>query len=68
MSEGKTEHSHISTGKSQSSNHIVEERRDLADTFELFKVYFDNKLVDLKSDLVREQDVISKKVKRRGVP
>ncbi|CAC5364665.1 unnamed protein product [Mytilus coruscus] len=63
MSEGETEHSHISTGKSQSSNHIVEERRDLADTFELFKVYFDNKLVDLKSDLVREQDVISKKLK-----
>ncbi|VDI03334.1 Hypothetical predicted protein [Mytilus galloprovincialis] len=51
MSEGETEHSHISTGKSQSRNHIVEERRDLADTFELFKVYFDNKLVDLKSDL-----------------
>ncbi|VDI17417.1 Hypothetical predicted protein [Mytilus galloprovincialis] len=63
MSEGETEHSHISTGKSQSRNHIVEERRDLADTFELFKVYFDNKLVDLKSDLVREQDVISKKLK-----
>ncbi|CAC5371828.1 unnamed protein product [Mytilus coruscus] len=63
MSEGETEHSHISTGNSQSSNHIVEERRDLADTFELFKVYFDNKLVDLKSDLVREQDVISKKLK-----
>ncbi|VDI24017.1 Hypothetical predicted protein [Mytilus galloprovincialis] len=27
------------------------------------EVYFDNKLVDLKSDLVREQDVISKKLK-----
>ncbi|CAG2186486.1 unnamed protein product [Mytilus edulis] len=63
MSEGETEHSHISTGKSHSSNHIVEERRDLADTFELFKVYFDNKLVDLKSDLVREQDVFPKKLK-----
>ncbi|VDI83634.1 Hypothetical predicted protein [Mytilus galloprovincialis] len=62
MSEGETEYSHISTGKSQSSNHIVYERRDLADTFELFIVYFDHKLVDLKSDLVREQDVISKKL------
>ncbi|CAC5391544.1 unnamed protein product [Mytilus coruscus] len=64
MSEGdhETEHSHICTGNSQSRNNIVEERRDLADTFELFKVYFDNKLVDLKSDLVREQDVISKKI------
>ena len=31
--------------------------------FNFLKVYFDNKLVDLKSDFVREQDVISKKLK-----
>lgn len=42
MSEGETEHLHISSGKSQSNNNLVEESRDLADTFELFKVYFDN--------------------------
>ena len=33
------------------------------DTFELFKVYFDNKLGDLKSELVQEQDSLTKKLK-----
>jgi hypothetical protein len=32
------------------------------DTFELFKVYFDNKLGDLKSELVQEQDSLTKKL------
>ena len=39
------------------------ESLDLVDTFELFKVYFDNKLSDLKSELVREQDSLTKKLK-----
>lgn len=39
------------------------ESRDLVDTFELFKVYFDNKLGDLKSELVQEQDSLTKKLK-----
>ena len=33
------------------------------DTFELFKVYFDNKLGELKSELVQEQDSLTKKLK-----
>ena len=33
------------------------------DTFELFKNYFDNKIGELKSELVQEQDSISKKLK-----
>ena len=33
------------------------------ETFELFKVYFDNKLGDLKSELVQEQDYLTKKLK-----
>ena len=37
------------------------ESLDLVDTFELFKVYFDNKLGDLKSELV--QDSLTKKLK-----
>jgi hypothetical protein len=36
------------------------ESLDLVDTFELFKVYFDNKLGDLKSELVQEQDSLNK--------
>ena len=39
------------------------ESLDLVDTFELFKVYFDNKLGDLKSELVQEQDSLTKKLK-----
>lgn len=35
--------------------------KDLADTFELFKTYLDVKLVDLKSDLLTEQESMSKK-------
>ena len=37
--------------------------RDLVDTFELFKTYFDNKIGDRKSELVQEQDFISRKLK-----
>jgi hypothetical protein len=39
------------------------ESLDLVDTFELFKVYFDNKLGDLKSELIQEQDSLTKKLK-----
>ena len=39
------------------------ENLDLVDTFELFKVYFDNKLGELKSELVQEQDYRTKKLK-----
>jgi len=35
--------------------------RDLIDTFELFKNVLDHKLVNLKSDLISEQDSRSKK-------
>jgi hypothetical protein len=35
--------------------------RDLVDTFELFKNFLDHKLVNLKSDLISEQDSRSKK-------
>ena len=39
------------------------ESRDLVDIFVLFKVDFDNKLDDLKSELVQEQDYLTKKLK-----
>lgn len=42
---------------------VRRENRDLVDTFELFKTYFDHRLGDLKSELVQEQDNISKKLK-----
>ena len=35
--------------------------RELVDTFELFKTFLDHKLVNLKSDLISEQDSRSKK-------
>ena len=35
--------------------------RELVDTFELFKNFLDHKLVNLKSDLISEQDSRSKK-------
>lgn len=38
-------------------------KQDLVDTFELFKTYLDHKLVDLKSDIISEQESISLKVK-----
>lgn len=36
---------------------------DIADAFHLMRNYFDAKFVDLKADLVSEQDTISKKIK-----
>jgi hypothetical protein len=44
------------------------ESLDLVDTFELFKVYFDNKLGDLKSELIQEQDSLTKKLKAMNEP
>jgi hypothetical protein len=44
------------------------ENLDLVDTFELFKVYFDNKLGDLKSELIQEQDSLTKKLKEDQPP
>ena len=38
-------------------------KQDLVDTFELFQTYMDHKLVDLKSDLISEQESLSLKVK-----
>jgi hypothetical protein len=37
------------------------ESLDLVDTFELFKAYFDNKLGDLKSELVQSR-ILSPKI------
>ena len=38
-------------------------KSDLVDTFHLFKSYLDFKLVDLKQDLISEQDNFTQKVK-----
>ena len=38
-------------------------KSDLVDTFQLFKSYLDFKLVDLKQDLIFEQDSFTQKVK-----
>ncbi|CAC5396422.1 unnamed protein product [Mytilus coruscus] len=38
--------------------------RDLHDTFSLFKLYMDGKMDNLESKLVREQDAMSKKIKK----
>ncbi|CAG2254468.1 unnamed protein product [Mytilus edulis] len=43
------------------SNSQANQNRDLVDTFGLFKDYLDKKLVDLKSDILSEQDNLSKK-------
>jgi hypothetical protein len=38
-------------------------KSDLVDTFQLFKSYLDFKLIDLKQDLISEQDSFTPKVK-----
>jgi hypothetical protein len=37
------------------------QRQDLFDTFQLFKTYLDHKSVDFKSDILSEQDTLTKK-------
>ncbi|CAG2195676.1 unnamed protein product [Mytilus edulis] len=44
-----------------SNSQANQQNRDLVDTFGLFKDYLDKKLVDLKSDILSEQDNLSKK-------
>lgn len=41
-------------------------QRDLVDTFDLFKNYFDRKLVDLKSDILSEQDSLTRKFREEA--
>ncbi|VDI07598.1 Hypothetical predicted protein [Mytilus galloprovincialis] len=43
------------------SNSKANQQSDLVDTFGLFKDYLDKKLVDLKSDILSEQENLSKK-------
>ena len=38
------------------SEHNPSDSRDLFDTFQLFKTYLDHKFVDIKSDILSEQD------------
>jgi hypothetical protein len=41
------------------------QRQDLFDTFQLFKTYLDHKFIDFKSDILSEQDTLTKKFPRR---
>ncbi len=52
-----------STEDNRPRNPIAEQDHDLADSFELCKVYFDRKFNDLKTDLSREQEILNKKLK-----
>lgn len=53
--------SNIQSTAQASAETTSRRERDLVDTFDLFKNYLDRKLIDLKSDLLSEQDNLSKK-------
>ena len=42
------------------------QRQDLFDTFQLFKNYLDHKFVDFKSDILSEQDTLTKKFREES--
>ena len=42
------------------------QRQDLFDTFQLFKTYLDHKFVDFKSDILSEQDTLTKKFREES--
>ena len=42
------------------------QRQDLFDTFQLFKTYLDHKFVDFKSDILSEQDTLTKRFREES--
>ena len=54
----------IESIRTESSNSATQ--RDLVDTFDLFKNYFDRKLVDLKSDILSEKDSLTRKFREEA--
>ena len=61
MSDNENNFLHLPSENSSSKNPGVQS--DFADTFELFKTYFDRKLGDLKSELISEQETLSNKLR-----
>ena len=47
---------HTNSQSERNPSDSQEQRQDLFDTFQLFKTYLDHKFVDIKSDILSEQD------------